>query len=70
MPERPMDEHDLDHFLNDLVTGRPAAGGYDLAPDLREAIRLVRTWAPHPSPPRRANGSGRQCGRRSSDSQP
>lgn len=58
MPERPMDEHDLDRYLNDLVTGRPAAGGYDLAPDLREAIRLVRTWgaAPLPAPSRERVG--------------
>ena len=58
MPEGPMDERDLDRFLNDLVTGRPAAGGYDLAPDLREAIRLVRALgaAPLPAPSRERVG--------------
>ncbi len=42
MPESPKNERDLDRFLDDLVTGRPAAGDYGLAADQRECIRLVR----------------------------
>jgi pimeloyl-ACP methyl ester carboxylesterase len=53
-----MDERELDRFLNDLATGRPAAGGYGLDSDLREAIRLVRALgaAPLPAPSRERLG--------------
>jgi pimeloyl-ACP methyl ester carboxylesterase len=50
MPEGPMDEREVDRFLNDLAAGRPAGGGSNLAPDLQEVIRLVRALSAAPLP--------------------
>lgn len=51
MAERRLDERELDRFLDDLVAGRAAAGGYDLDPDAMAAVREARALVDAPLPP-------------------
>lgn len=52
MPERHLDERELDRFLDDLVVGRQEASGYAIGSDVIETIQAVRSLGTSPLPKR------------------